>query len=346
MAKRETSARGWAHLAPRLWGALPILLLMLLGVVGAQSAQAAPQARSMAPSVPSFNIVNPAGLAGPAGTNVTAKITGAHKGQVFNIAYARANPGCSAVGASSSNLPTVTIGSDGTNQFSFSWPADSGTGTFVLCAQDASVLLTVVQSQESFTVLSTTPPAISIQAAPEPTPTGGNNSSGGASGPQSSYTTGESVIVQGTGFLPGGTSVQISLASSPNGGGTQLSQGAINADTSGSFTTTVTLPSFRIGNLYIQAVTTDSGTNQPASLRASTPITITLPPTATPQPSPTVSPTAAATATGGTSPGGSSGGGNNGTLRILGIAGLGSFSVLLLLVGAALLISAGGGREA
>lgn len=345
LARWRVTARG------RVWVALPGALLLLLalvgvsGMAGAPGAQAAPfDAPAQLPAQPSFSIINPAGLAGPAGTNVTAKITGAHKGQVYDIAYASADQGCAAMGASASNIPAQTIGTGGAVQFSFAWPADSGTGTFALCATNtATPLLPPVQSQQSFSVLSTTAPAITIQPAPQPTPTGTTTNSDN-SGPQDSYTTGQSVIVQGTGFLPGGTSVQIALASTPNGDGTTLSQAPVNADTSGNFTTTVTLSSFRTGNLYIQALTTDGGANQPPSLLASAPISVTLAPTPTVQPSPTVTVTTAPTAT---VTGGSGGGSSNndGTLRILGIAGLGSFSVLLLLVGAALLISAGSGRE-
>jgi hypothetical protein len=344
VAQRDSIVRGRLRrvLPPHLWVALPLLALAPLVATGGQRAQARP----LAPSDTNFTIINPSALAGPVGTNVTAKITGEPKGHVFNIAYAQASPGCSALGASATTLPQVTIGSDGTAQFSFAWPADSGTGTFVLCAQDQKVVLTVLQTQQSFTVDSTTPPAISIQPAPQPTPTGQANATNTPAA-QNGYIQGESVVVQGTGFLPGGTSVQVALSSTPNSPGTQLSQGAVNADTSGNFTTTVTLNTNRIGNLYIQAFTTDGGTNQPPSLLASTPITVTIAPqpTATPQPSPTPTATVGPTPTqsgsgqtGGTSP-------NDSTLHILGIAGLGSFSVLLLLVGTALLISAGGGRD-
>jgi hypothetical protein len=110
----------------------------------------------------------------------------------------------------------------------------------------------------------------------------------------------------------------------------------------GNVDTTVTLPTYRIGDsLYIQAETTDGGNNQPPSLLASTPIKISLPPTATPTPTPTATATAGPTPTP-YNPGSS---GPDSTLRFFGIAGLGSLSLLLLLIGAALVISAGGSRS-
>jgi hypothetical protein len=148
------------------------------------------------------------------------------------------------------------------------------------------------------------------------------------------------VTVNGTGFLPGGTSVQIYLSSTPNGQGTQISTAPVNADTTGAFSSTVTLPDFRTGNLYIQAATSDGSNAQggtyPPSLLASTAISIALAPTPTPTPTATVSPTSTAPSNN-IGPGS----GNGDAVRILGIAGLGSLSVLLLLIGAALLVSGG-----
>jgi hypothetical protein len=341
VAQRGVDGRGrWqGAVRPHLWVALPILVLAGLCATGVGGAQAAPRMPAAGP--PSLTIVNPAALAGPVGTNVTARIAGAPKNHVFNIAYAQSTPGCTALGASSSTIPAVTVGGDGTVQFSFAWPADSGTGSFVLCAMDQQNPLSVLQSM-TFNVLAGSAPQISIQPAPQPTPTGTAPAS--TTTPGDTYTEGEGVIVQGTNFLPGGTSVEIALAGSPDGQGTVLSQQTVNSGTDGSFETQVTLNTNRIGNLYIQALTTDGGNNQPPSLLASTPITIGLPPSPTPTPSPTATstPQVTPTTTGGT---GTATGGNGGTLRVLGIAGLGSFSVLLLLVGTALLISAGRGND-
>jgi hypothetical protein len=320
-----------------IWLALPALLLAAIGVAS-QSARSA-GARALDPCG-TLCIINPTVLKGPAGTNVTVQLSGASANQTYNIVYEQDSLGCLGSGASAPTIPQQTTDSTGAVQFSFPWPADSGTGKFVLCAQaQTTPPPMVIPSQNTFTVLSTTAPAITIQPAPTPTPTG-TISAGASTTPQDGYATGESVIVHGTGFLPGGTTVQIALASTPDGDGTVISQGTVNADRNGKFDTTVTLDSNRIGNLYLQAETTDAAANQPPSLIAAAPITISLPPTATPTPTPTVTPTISATAT----PGGSGPSNTDGTLRLLSIAGLGSFSLLLLLVGTALLISAGSSR--
>jgi hypothetical protein len=274
---------------------------------------------------------------------VTLTVSGAHKGQTFVIGYAASGTfptQCLQDFAPIPNAPTLTIGDGGSATTTVSWPADSGTGSFYLCARDAGNPLNVLQSDHPFNVDSTKSPSITVQPAPQPTPTPGGQPTATPSLPDGTYVTGENVVVNGTSFLPGGTSVQIYLSSTPNGQGTQISIAPVNADTTGAFSTTVTLPDFRTGNLYIQAATPDGtnaqGGNYMPSLLASTAITIALAPTPTPTPTATVSPTS-------TTPSNNTGtgSGNGDTVRILGVAGLGSLSVLLLLIGAALLVSAG-----
>jgi hypothetical protein len=322
------------------WLALPALLLAIASVTSARVPAA--DAHALGP-VGTLSIINPAGLEGPAGTNLTVQLTGAAKDQTYSFAYEPSSMGCPVLGAAAPTIPQQTTDGNGSVQFSFAWPADSGTGTFYLCAQPQSAALPVlvIQSQKPFTVDSATAPAVTIEPAPTATPTG-TVSADTTPTSQNSYTTGEGVVVHGTGFLPPGTPIQIALASSASGGGTVISQDTVNTDRMGNFDTTVTLPTYRIGDtLYIQAETTDGGNNQPPSLLASTPIKISLPPTATPTPTPTATATAGPTPTP-YNPGSS---GPDSTLRFFGIAGLGSLSLLLLLIGTALLISAGSSRS-
>ncbi len=286
-------------------------------------------------------IVNPKTLQGPAGTNVTSKIKAATPGHAFTIGYAPQTPGCLVGSTPISGMQPVTIQNDGTATFTFPWPAESGTGTFLICGQDTSNPLAIMQSPSPFNVLSTTPPSISIQPAVTSTP-GGASSTPGATGPGGNYFPGEQVDVQGASFLPGGTPVNIYLGTSDSDLGAKISTQSTNAGTDGSFNTVVTLPAFRAGQLYIQAASNDGGNGIPPALYASQPINVVLAPTPTAQPSPTESPSPTPAVVPTATPGHNGSGGDIG--HVIGAVGLGALSIVLLAVGAYLLVSAAGGR--
>jgi hypothetical protein len=321
------------------------LILVTLGAVALMTAADTAAARAnVADAAPSLTIVSPQGLQGPATTNITAKVTGAQKGHTFDVGYAPQSGGCTAATfVQISGAPTVSAQSDGSATFTFAWPTSADMGNYYVCLRDQASPLVPVQSTNLFDDLSSTPPSVEI--APAATNTNGNNGgasstpSPGATGPGGTYTTGEQVQVSGFGFLPGGTSVAVFLSGSPTELGTQLSQQQINVDTQGNFVAVVSLPTTRAGPLNIQVATLDAANGRPPSLLAYTPISIGLTPTATPSPSPTptVAPTASATPKG--TP--NTGGGGGDSARTLGVAGLGSLSALLLLIGTFLIVSAG-----
>ncbi|HEV2237034.1 MAG TPA: hypothetical protein VGR57_10280, partial [Ktedonobacterales bacterium] len=245
----------------------------------------------------------------------------------YALDYATAG-NCLTGSTSVPDAATFTIKSDGTATFTFVWPA-TDTGTYNICARDTSQVVSVpIPSSNHFIVLGTTAPAIQVTSAPgdsgTPTPTSNNT-----------YYPGSEIQVTGTNFLPGGTTVGIFYSGVQSELGTLLGSD-INADTQGGFSTTVKLPDFRTGELFIHAATLDAANNLPPSLQADAQITVSLAPTATPTPSPTVAPTAtSATTTTTTTPGGNGGDGP----RMAGVIGLGSLSVLLLGLGAYFLIT-------
>lgn len=319
------------------------LALVVLGALALVAATGTPVTR--ADDAPTLSIVLPAGLAGPVGANVSAQLQGALHKHVYVPGYASTGQGCAAGFVAATGLQPVTTTNSGNAVITIPWPNDSGTGTFYVCAQDQSAPTTTFQSSNQYTVLATTVPGISIAPAPTATPTPGDTSGTPpptASGPDGIYTTGQQVVVTGAGFLPGGSTVAVFISGDAASLGMRLSTDPVNADTNGNFSAMVTLPGSRAGNLFLQAATLDGHDGMPPSLLASAPITVRLAPTPTPtvSPSPVVSPAVPATPT----PGNGAGGGD--VARTIGIAGLGSFSVLLLLIGTYLLVTAGGlGRE-
>lgn len=329
---------------------LPIVALGALAVVMALAfwggRPADVRALPMLDQQPALTIVNPKSASGPVGANVTIAISGSQKGQQFTLGYADANGGgCSTATNPLPGTPSLTIGDDGTATATFTWPPDPGTGTFYVCASAASgTAAQPLQSSAPFQVLTKDAPSISIEPAPTPTATAVPAGSPAANtAPQGSYFAGGQIIVTGHNFLPGGTTVALYIASTRDGHGVQLSTdpNPINANTAGDFTATATLPQGRIGALYVQAISTDGSDGVPPSLFASTPIQVVLPPvpTATPTATATAGPTPTATPTGG-STGTSSGDAG----RAIGAAGLGGLSVVLLITGAWLLISASARR--
>lgn len=294
--------------------------LVALGLLGSVPADA--QARY--DSTPTFSIQRP--NSGPVGTHIVGTIKNASAGHTYELGY-ESMGGCILSFTSIPDASNFTVKSDGTATFTFVWPA-TDTGTYFLCAHDVAnaTSLSNLQSSNHFVVLGTTAPAIQVAAAPgdagTPTPTS-----------TSTYYPGSEVQVTGTNFLPGGTTVGVFYSGVQSELGTLLSSG-INADTQGGFSTTVKLPDFRTGVLYLHAATLDASNGLPPSLEADAQITVTLAPTATPSPSPSPSPTATVPATSTTPTTG-----NGDGPRMAGIIGLSSLSVLLLALGAYLLIT-------
>jgi hypothetical protein len=320
------------------------LALVVLGALALVAATGTPVTRADGP--PSLSIVVPVGLAGPDGANVSAQLQGALHKHAYIPGYASTGQGCAAGFVAATGLQPVTTNSNGNAVITIPWPQNSGIGTFYVCAQDLSDPTTMIQSSNQYTVLSDAVPSISIVPAPTPTPTPGDTTGTPpptASGPDGIYTTGQQVVVTGSGFLPGGSTVAVYISGDTTKLGMRISDDPVNADTNGNFSTTVTLPGSRAGNLFLQAATLDGHDGMPPSLMAAAPITVRLAPTPTPtvSPSPVPSPTVPIRPT----PGNGAGGGGD-VARTIGIAGLGSFSVLLLIIGAYLLMTAGGlGRE-
>lgn len=339
---REQPRRNGGYIRPAhalVWR----LVLVALGTLALMAAAGTPVTRADEGS-PTLNIVTPQQLTGPAGTNVTAQLQGAPHKHTYVPGYAPASSSCTAGFVGATAVQPITTDDRGNGTLTIPWPAESGTGAFFLCAQDMSNPTTTVQSSNQFTVLSTTPPSITIAPAPTSTATAGGTTSSGtpvaptANGPSGPYTTGQQVVVTGAGFLPGGSTIAVYIGGDANVIGSRLTDNPINADTNGDFTVTVTLPPSRAGSLFLQAATLDGGNGTPPSLLAAAPLTVQLVATPTPTvpPSPTPSPTVPTTSP--TPPTGTSGGD---TGRTLGIAGLGGFSVLLLVIGTFLLATAG-----
>lgn len=319
-----------------LWRPALVVLGALALVVAA--ATAAPVTHA-ADNSPTLSIISPQGLTGPVGTYVSAQLQGAMHKHAYVPSYAPADAGCATGLVGLNGVQPINTDGQGNAIVTIVWPTDSGAGAFVICLQDIADPTTMIQSSNQFTVGDgwTNPPSISLAPAPVPTPTaGGTPDPTATTGPSGVYTTGEQVIVSGTSFLPGGSTVAVFLSGDPNSLGLQLTQDPINADTNGKFSATVTLPGSRTGHLYLQAATLDGQNGLPPSLLASAPVNVQLAPTPTPTALP--SPTPATPAASPTPLPGNGSGGD--VTRTLAIAGLGSFSVLLLLVGTFLLVTA------
>jgi hypothetical protein len=338
MAPGSSVAR-WRVRAPRL--VLPLLAALALGCAGALG----PVRIAWADGNPTFHINRPA--AGPVGANVFIKISGGAASTRLNLGYTTQALGCLTPLTSTpfTNVPSVTTDDNGNYSGSFVWPAETGTGNFYLCAQKGADITTALQSDNAYSVLSASAPSITLAHAvasvptANPIPVGGTPVPTATPEPDGVYTVGDQVLITGANFLPGGATLTVWISGDQNGLGQKLplpdGSTKFNADTAGNFQVTVTLPAYRTGQVYLHVTTTDGSDGAPPTLRADAPaISVSQAPTPTPSPTVTPSPTPTPSA-----PPGSGGGPDVG--RILGIAGLGSFSVLLLLIGTILLASAG-----
>jgi hypothetical protein len=241
------------------------------------------------------------------------------------------------------NPPPITTNAQGDKTFGFTWPAPATTGRFLLCATaSGDTASNPLKSTTPYLVDSTAAPAITVMLAPNPTATGTP-----ATG--STYTNGDQAIVSGTDFWPAGVAIDVYITDVPKPQnpaqlGTQatiVNRQIDPTDSNGTFAVTITVkvPAGQTGVFYVDAVSRDGSTADgylPADL-ASQSITV-----VSPAPTPTVSPTATADptpATKTTTTPTSTGDGGSG--HILAAAGLGTLSVLLLVIGSMLLISAG-----
>jgi hypothetical protein len=284
------------------------------------------------------------------GANLAINVTGAAGSQQYNLGYAPQAKDCTAPNFTAfSGAPSFTTDHSGSYTGIFTWPADSGTGSFFLCAQNATQASDTLQSATVYTVDSTSAPSITLAHAPTPTPTAGRVETTpkvpaptATLEPDGYYTVNDNVVISGANFFPSGSALEVWFSDSQGSLGRPLNlangDATFNSDTSGAFQKTVTLPAFLTGQVYLHVTTTDATSSQTPTLRADGPkISVNLAPTPTPTPIATVTPTPKPRTT--TTPGGGSDAGIGG--NVLGIAGLGTFSVLLLIIGTILLVSAG-----
>ena len=340
--------RGQGRWAPSLGAgpAVAALLLAALGwvclsVAGGAMPLAAPIAH--ADSNGSLSLVQPADPEGPVGANIVARIQNAGNNVTFHLAYAPSDADCTATPLTPiTALSANTTNNSGDRTFTFVWPADSGIGTFFLCAQIGDTT-TILQSDKPYTVRSAQPPTISVAPMPEPTPTAGGSSFQVTPVASPTFTVGGDVAITGTNFVPGGTEinvwitgVQVAHNTKDLGDQLQITGGDKHTDTSGGFSVVVSLPVNRIDQQYIHVTTTDGTASLPPTLDVAQLIRIN--PAA---PTPTVTVTATNTPGAASTPTPPEQGRGPGPLRILAIGGLGSFSVLLLVIGTMLLLSAG-----
>ncbi len=276
---------------------------------------------------------------GPVGAHIFGTVKNGSHGHTFAVGYAGA-VGCLLNFNAIPGASNFTIKNDGTATFNFTWPSSTDTGSYFVCARDIASPLQVLQSTNKYEVLSTTAPSITVAPAPSaagtPTPTPDNSGN-------TTFYAGEQVQITGSNFLPGGTTVSIYYSGVENGLGTPLQSG-INAGVQGDFQTIVTLPNFRTGVLYLQAATEDGTNGNAPSLQANARIMVTEPPTATSTATPNPSPTSSTTSSGHSpqQPGSTNG---SDAPRVFGIVGLSTLSVLLLVVGAAFLITGSRARR-
>jgi hypothetical protein len=223
----------------------------------------------------------------------------------------------------------------------FAWPPDANVvGTaYVICAQDLTTPTNPpAPSAKPFTVDSAAVPSIQVSAvdrsgAPLATPP-----------PSGALYAGGYAQIVGNNFLPSGESLLVQETADPFTANLynpqralQVVSGSPITTASGSFMIVVQLPQEQ-GAVYLSVVSADGRTvgansilpslvaSQPVSI-APTPATPT--PTVSATPTPVVTPTPTPTAPKGPS-----------SARVAAIAGLGSVSVLLFLIGIILLVSA------
>lgn len=323
-------------------GTLRIAFLALLGLWLGGAAVTAPRAYAD-DKKPSLHIVMPipAGngstVEGPVGTNVSVRGEGLTLGAQYQIGYARADIGCQAGMRGFDGVSPAPAQQDGTLTATVTWPdsLNSIGSTYVMCAQNASQLgEPVVQSDEHFRVDSADHAQFTAKAEAA--------SAAGTATPQPDGTLflGQQVTITGKNFLPAHSKLVAYLLTGQASGASDLlppvatpltTSAAITSQEDGGVTATVTLPdNVPTGNYFIYLVSDKGTPTIPPALVASQAITITQAPAPQPTATAAARPTATVAAT--TK---SSGGQPVGE-----IVGLGSLSVVLFIVGVALLASA------
>ncbi len=255
-----------------------------------------------AAGTPSITVASPSSAQGPIETRLQINGAGWNPGANVQLFYnAPSNnqpcgdPNASQTLAAKQSLSSTVIAvqGDGTWVLKTQWPS-TNTGQFSICGFDTTTPTTVIQSNQSFNVLSTSLPAL------DP--------------PQPAFpNVGDQITLTGHGFLPGNQAVDLWLTSSPNNPTQGTSLGTVTPDGTGQFTQKITLPMTQSGNLTIVAQSRPSVSGAPAPLVGTVDLTIgatastaTASPTGTATPDPTATVPAATTPTG-TGTGGSSG---------------------------------------
>lgn len=327
--------KGWFG----LW-ALVMVLLVMGSVHTAGTAHADPATAAMSVVVPAPSQGGTT-VQGPVGANVSVSVTQATAGATYTLGWATPAAGCTPTGSTAfTDTSPQTADSGGNFTATFSWPDAAGTpgALYLICAVDAtSPTPDVITASQQFQVLGRTPPQITLQRAPEPTPTSGPTAT-----PIKGFHAGGPLQVKGKGFLPQGTQIAIFATSSATFSASdykpadalKTADGSpITSDSQGQFTAVVTLPNIQ-GSLFIHAVSTDAVSTGQASFPPSLVATRTIQigaPIATPTPEVTATPTANGT---GTPPPQS-----DNTMRIVAIATLGVLSLILFIIGGILVAS-------
>src|SRR5262249_58252151 len=130
-------------------------------------------------------------VAGPVGANVSISATQATAGATFTLGWAAQSDGCvnaSAITNFSDSAATVTADSSGNFTATVVWPGDAGTpgAQFAICATDTGDPTDVITAAQTFQVLGSSAPAISLSQAPSSTQS------------RDSYPAGGPVQVEGT----------------------------------------------------------------------------------------------------------------------------------------------------
>jgi len=324
---------------------------MSLALAGWLIPQSTARAASLDANSPvSIDIQNPQArggvVEGPVGANIFAQGAAA-PGDTITIGYALKSAGCDG-GFQPINDAQPSIQSNGSFTVAFKWPAaaNSVNTEYYVCAQDTTANA-FGQSTVPYRVDAADPPAINVQqvdnpnaptaipGTPTPAPT--------ATARPGRIYGGGFLQIQGVNFTPGGQNISFFLTPgkfTPGdyvpGNALSVVSGDSRTASDGTFQVVVQLPAGETGSLTINAVTQDGTADLLPTLVASQRLSI-VPSPATPTPQPTVSPTVQATATVG------NGGGNKrapGPLRITGLIGLGTLSVILFIIGVSFLISA------
>jgi hypothetical protein len=331
--------------------ALLALATLGLSAPGASTAHAA-----SADQTAKLHIVRPTN-GGPVGATVVVELQSAPASQQFTLGYAPDPAGCAAGATPIAGAPTLVTAADGIGKQSFTWPSDaSQAGTsYDVCATDQADSTIVLQSDNQFQVLGGSAPSITIVPVASPTVTPGGTpqpSPGpsptptGSPPPGGIYTVDQQVQIQGQNFLPPGTKLGIFIGGTPTVGPdsrrlplVDTPDNTVTSDDQGAFSVIVTLsaPDTVLGLRYLHAATLDGTARFPPTLDGAQEIYLSPVATPTPLPSPTATiappaqtPTPTTT-------------GSPQVARTLGIAGLGGLSIVLLMTGVLLLVSARSG---